>query len=501
MAGCGPKGAPDGTRLELAWQADPVSLDPARAVDVVGGSAVALVYEGLLALDADGTLAPGLATAWETPDGGRTWRFALDPSALDSGGHPVGAPEVEASFRRLLSPATASPRAWVLERVRGAREFLDGTTDSLPGLRAEPGRVEIELDAPSMSFPALLAMPSAAILPAGESVNGEVATGPWVLVEHVRDSHLRFRRNPHWHGAPAAFDGIRVRILPEEMTRVAEFEVGRLDLLEIPASQSARFRADSRWGPRVQRQVVLAVEYLGLNNEDPRLRDPRVRRALNLAVDTKLILERVMEGRGVLATGAIPPGLPGGGAGEPYPHDPVEAKRLLAAAGVPADWELALWQKPSALGSQVLEAIQADLAAVGVHAVLRVRDWSALKASIDAGETPAFFANWYADYPDPENFLVPLFHSRNIGGGGNRARFRNADVDAALDRLERGEEPDRAAACAALDREIHELAPWVYLWHPVAEVVVSERVENYRPFRVPAAQRWLEVRPVAATRS
>ena len=469
-------------------------------MDVVGGSAVALVYEGLLTLDADGALAPGLATSWETPDGGGTWRFALDPAAQDSRGRPIGAPEVRATFQRLLAPATASPRAWVLERVRGAKAFQDGAADSIAGVRTEPGHVEIELDAPSMSFPALLAMPAAAILPAGGEADGDVATGPWVLAEHVRDSHLLFRRNPHWHGAPAAFDAIRVRILPEEMTRVAEFEVGRLDLLEIPSSQSARFRADARWGPRVQRQVVLAVEYLGLNNEDAWLRDPRVRRALNLAVNTQLILDRVMEGRGVRASGAIPPGLPGGG-GEPFPYDPATAKRLLAEAGVPPGWELAIWQKPSALGSQVLEAIQADLAAVGVHAVLRVRDWSALKASIDAGETPAFFANWYADYPDPENFLVPLFHSRNIGGGGNRARFRDADVDAALERLERGEEPDPPAACAALDRKIHEVAPWVYLWHPVAEVVISQRVAEYRPFRVPAAQRWLEVRPTAAPRS
>ncbi len=487
-------------RLELAWQADPVSLDPARAVDVVGGSAVALAYEGLLALDVDGTLVPGIARRWETPDGGRTWRFELDPAAKDSEGRPVTATDVAASFRRLLDPDTASPRAWVLERVLGADAFLAGRADSLAGLRVGEGAVEIELSEPSGSFPALLAMPAAAVLPAGAAPDGRVATGPWVLVEHVRDSHLRFRRNPHWHGKPPAFEELRVRILPEDMTRVAEFEVGRLDVLEVPASQSARFRDDPVYGPRLSRQVVLAVEYVGLNGEDPVLRDARVRRALNHAVNADLILERVLEGRGVRAAGAIPPGLPGGGAGVPYAYDPALARRLLAEARVPADWELAVWQRPSALASQVLEAVQADLAAVGVRAVLRVRDWSALKASIDAGEAPAFYANWFADYPDPENFLVPLFHSRNIGGGGNRARFADPEVDAALDALERGEGTDRAAACAAVDRRIHAEAPWIYLWHPASEVVASARVEGYRPSVVPAAQRWLEVHPAASAR-
>lgn len=475
-----------------------MSLDPARAVDVVGGSAVTLVYEGLVTLGPDGALAPGLARAWESPDGGRTWRFTLEPGARDSAGHPVGAPEVVASFRRLLDPGTASPRAWVLDRVLGADVFHSGTTDSLPGLRIEDGAVVIELREASGSFPALLAMPSAGILPAGAEPSGQVATGPWVLAEHVRDSHLLFRRNPSWHGPAPAFESIRVRILPEEMTRVAEFETGRLDVLEVPPTQSARFRDDPVWGPRVSRQVLLAVEYVGLNQDDPVLSDPRVRRALNLAVNVDLILERVLEGRGVRAAGAIPPGLPGGGGGTPFPYDPDEARRLLRDAHVPADWELAIWQRPGALVSQVLEAVQSDLAAVGVHAELRVRDWSALKASIDAGEAPAFFANWFADYPDPGNFLVPLFHSRNIGGGGNRARFRHADIDSALDAVERGGDPDRAAAWASLDARIHDLAPWIYLWHPVSEIAVSERVEGYRPFCVPAAQRWLSVRPAAS---
>lgn len=477
-----------------------MSLDPARAVDVVGGSAVALVYEGLLALDAGGELTPGIARSWETTDGGRTWRFVLDPGARDSEGTPLRPEDVAASFRRLLDPRTASPRAWVLERVRGADAFHRGEIDSLPGVRTGPGTVEIELEAPSRSFPGLLAMPNAVVLPAGAEPDGRVATGPWVLVEHVRDSHLRFRRNPHWHGTPPAFAEIRVRILPEEMTRVAEFEVGRLDVLEVPASQSARYHGDPRFAARLTRQVLLAVEYVGLNVDDPVLRDPRVRRALNHAVDVDLILERVLEGRGVRAAGAVPPGLPGGGAGQPFAHDPDRAKRLLAEAGVPEGFELAIWQRPSALGSQVLEAIQADLAAVGVRAVLRVRDWSALKASIDAGDAAAFYANWFADYPDAENFLIPLFHSRNIGGGGNRARFHDPAIDAALDALERGEAGDRAAACADLDARIHAEAPWIYLWHPASEVVASERVEGYRPFSVPAAQRWLEIRPAAAAR-
>jgi peptide/nickel transport system substrate-binding protein/oligopeptide transport system substrate-binding protein len=245
------------------------------------------------------------------------------------------------------------------------------------------------------------------------------------------------------------------------------------------------------------RQVALVTEYLGLNNEDPVLSDVRVRRALNHAVNVERILKNVLGGLGVRSVGAVPPGLPGGGEGVRYDWSPEKARALLREAGVPEDWTLTLWQRPAPLASQVLEAVQADLAAAGVHAEIRVRDWSALKASIDQGETPAFFINWYADYPDAENFLGPLFHSANVGGGGNRARFRNAAVDSMLERLERPRPPEeRRALAAEIDRRVSAEAPWVYLWHPVKEIAVAERIRGFRPHPISTCERWLDVSAV-----
>ncbi len=501
LAGCGPAGreAPAGV-LRLAWSSDPATLDPARVVDVVGGEAVSLVFEGLVSLDRDGLPAPGLATSWEISDDGLLYRFRIDPLARASDGTSVGPAEVVASFRRLLDPQAASSRSWVLGGIRGAGPFRNGATEELPGLRiVADGTVEIELEKPSASFLGLLSMPNAAVLSTSGDIGGGVATGPWRLVERVRDGHLDFERNPHWHGKPPNFEEIRVRILPEEFTRVAEFEVGNLDVLEVPASESARFRADPERSARLHRQVALVTEYVGLNNEDPVLRVPRVRRALNLAVDVDLILETVLAGRGVRSAGAIPPGLPGGGRGEPYAHDPVEARRLLDEVGLPVDWVLELWQRPAPLASQVLEAVQADLRRIGVTAEIRLRDWGALKASVDRGETMGFFINWYADYPDPENFLVPLFHSENIGGGGNRARYSDAETDRLLARLDRVTDPvERADLAAAIDARVHASAPWIHLWHPIREIAVSARVDGYRPHPVPAGERWLDVRPAGS---
>jgi peptide/nickel transport system substrate-binding protein/oligopeptide transport system substrate-binding protein len=482
----------------LAWSSDPATLDPALAVDVVGGSAVSLLFAGLVAFDADGRIVPSLAESWELSPDGTTYVFRLRAGAAASDGSALGAEEVAASFRRLLDSAVASPRSWVLERIAGAGEFRRGDARDVEGLRVRsPAELEIRLTKPSASFLALLAMPNAAVVPAGVTVSGEVATGPWVLQEHVRDSRLVLRRNPRWFGKAPSFDGIVIRILPEEFTRGAEFEVGNLDVIDVPPAESKRFR--ETYGDRVVRQVALVTEYIGLNHDDPVLSDTRVRRALNHAVDVDRILEHVLQGRGVRAAGAVPPSLPGGGGAQPFAHDPDLARRLLAEANVPSDWVLELWQRPSPLGSQVLEAVQADLRRVGVRAEIRVRDWSALKSAIDRGETQAFYMNWYADYPDPENFLVPLFHSANVGGGGNRARLRDPEIDALLAELDLSREAEaRARLAGEIDRRIHEGAPWIYLWHPVLEVCVSDRVRGYRPHAVSTCERWVDVTPAGA---
>jgi ABC-type transport system substrate-binding protein len=484
----------------LAWSSDPASLDPAQAVDVVGGAAVALLFEGLVSIDRDGNIVPSLARSWDIDAAGTTYTFALDPQAQASDGTKIGAAEVSASWHRLLDPQKTSPRAWVLEAIEGASAYSRGESKEISGLTViSPDTLRVRLARPRASFLGLLAMPNAAVLPASQDASGTVSTGPWTLAEHVAASHLKLRRNPNWHGTKPGFEEIFVRILPEEFTRIAEFEVGHLDVLEIPASQAKRFREDPRYAPRIQRQIAHVTEYIGLNNELPPLSDARVRRALNHAVHVQRILDTILEGRGVRAAGAIPPAIPGGRESGAYEYNPEKAKALLAEAKLSLDWKLEIWQRPSPIVSQVLEAVQADLHAIGVRAQILQRDWGALKASIDRGDTPAFYINWYADYPDPENFLVPLFHSQNIGGGGNRARFRDAAVDSMLTALESERDATKREELAArVDARVHEAAPWIYLWHPLQEIVTSERIQGYRPHPVAACERWIEVAPAGA---
>src|SRR5947199_6503459 len=178
-------------------------------------------------------------------------------------------------------------------------------------------------------------MPVASVVPApppGDPTQGPVGTGPWRFVAWQHDDYLRFARNPdYWGGAPAG-ETLAVRIIPEPLTRAAEFEAGRLSVIEVPFGETARWRRERP--AQLVEKPALRVVYVALNNRRGPLRDPRVRQAFNRAVNVPEILATVYGGRGVLARGAIPPGLAGSDTTRRgYGYDPAAARALIADAG------------------------------------------------------------------------------------------------------------------------------------------------------------------------
>jgi len=183
----------------------------------------------------------------------------------------------------------------------------------------------------------------------------------------------------------------------------------------------------------------------------------------------------------VPAHGSVPPALPGYRERPGYEYDPAKARALLAEAGYPDGLSLEIWQRESAEGNRVLEAVQGYLLAAGVHATLVRREWSAFKEAVNAGRVDAFFLDWIADYPEAENFLFPLFDTANQGGGGNRSRFSDPDVDRRLDATSRMVDPGaRERAYAEIDSMVYAQAPWIYLYFPTSFHVISPHVTGYK---------------------
>ena len=272
----------------------------------------------------------------------------------------------------------------------------------------------------------------------------------------------------------------------------AEFETGNLDLLEVPAQELHLWRSA---GARLFSREELRIVYIGFNNDKPPFDDPRVRRALCMAVDIEAIIAHVLFGAAARADAIVPAALRGGpplGAAQRY--DPLAAAALLAEAGYPGGFEMEIWQRENPEAGRVLESVQGCLASIGVRARIVTREWSAFKQAVDRGTPDAFYLDWFADYPDAENFLVPLFHSSNRGGGGNRARYADERVDSLLDAAALLADPGaRWALFAEAERIIMDDAPWIRLWFPVRYEVVSERLAGYRMPVIFNGQRFTEV--------
>lgn len=463
-AACAPAPSPGVFRRALG--ADPTSLDPARATGEVEGILVANLYSNLVMLAADGGIVGDLAETWTVSADGRTWRFRLRPGARFHDRRPVEAEDVAYSFRRLVDPAEASPRAWVLE---GMEEVV-----------AEgPLVVRVRLAAPSPSFLARLAMPNAAVVPRGagrELGEAPIGSGPFRLVEWRHDDRLHLDRFEAHHLGPPSILGIEYRIVREPSTAESLLRAGEVDAIEAPEGRLAALRADP--SIRLIERDLLGVYFVALHVG--RIPDTAVRRAMVLAVDRAAILAALREGRGSVASGAIPPGLPGHDPDRaPLPFDPAAARRVIEEAG----WKgrrLEFLRGTAREAVEIVDAIAAYLREAGLAVEVVPLERAALRKRQNDGDFDLTYMNWIADYPEGENFLVPLFHGRHVGPGGNRSRLADPALDRAMDAATALVDPAaRAAAYREIDGRLRDAAPWIHLWYPRQVVAVGRRVERF----------------------
>ena len=454
---------------------DPRSLDPALSTDVPSGEMVTLAFDGLTRFDPDGRLEPALADRWTASRDGRRYVFHLRAGVKFHNGTPLTAGAVRASFLRVLAPGTKGGRPWPLYPIAGAEAYAAGRAGDVTGvtLVGDSG-VAITLTEPLAIFPKFLAMPVASVVPPpppppppAEPGEPPIGTGPWRFVAWQHDDALTFARNPdYWGGAPLT-DTLIVRIIPEPLTRAAEFEAGRLSVIEVPFGETARWRAQHpHW---LVEKPALRVVYVALNNRRGPLSDVRVRRAINQAVNVPEILATVYGGRGIRARGAIPPALAGSDTTRPaYGYDPAAARRLLAQAGYTTGIDLQLWRTAANVElSRAAQAIQSQLAAVGVRVELVERDASSQREAARNGQADMVILDWWADYPDADNFLYPLFYSGSFGPGGNYAFYADAVTDSLILAARRtADEAVRTALYRRIDDRVYAAAPWLYLWFP-----------------------------------
>ena len=448
---------------------DPRSFDPALSTDVPTGRAVGYVFEGLTRFSPDAQVEPALASSWTVSPDGRIWRFTLRQNVKFHDGSAFTAKNVLASFTRVLDPKTRGGRGWPLFPIAGATEFAAGKATSISGLRIEnDSTIVITLSEPFAIFPKLLAMPVASIVPTTIGADfGEkpVGTGPWRLAEWKHDDFVRYVRYADYWGNKPLQDTLVARIIPEASTAVAEFESGNVDILYIPEAETRDWEQTEEKKALLQAAPVLRLWYVAINTTRGPLADVRVRRAINHAIDTRAILSQLLGGRGRLAAGVVPPALEGADTTRaPYAHDVAKARQLLADAGFPKGITVKLWCSQDATQSRVAQAIQGYLKDAGITAELVQRESASMREAARKGEADLVLKDWYADYPDAENFLYPLLHSANAGVGGNVSFFKDPAFDAVVSASRRETDlTKRTALYARADSIAHAQAPMVFL--------------------------------------
>ena len=497
--GGGGGGAERRTLVDSRDNYDPRSLDPALSTDVPTGRAVAYLFDGLTRFTPDAQVVPGLATSWETSADGLRYTFHLRRGVTFTDGTPFAAPQVLASWQRVLDPKVRGGRGWPLYPILGAKEFADGKSPTIAGLSApDDSTVVVVLKEPFAIFPKLLAMPVASIAP--EKVPegfGErpVGTGPWKLVEWKHDDYLLFAPNERYWGGPPRADSLKARIIAEPSTAVAEFQSGNVDVLQIPQGEIAEWQEDSERRTLLASTPSLELVYVAINTTRGPLADVRVRQALNHAVDRRIIVRNLIAGRGELAAGVIPSSLPGSEKTRVgYQFDTTRARQLLREAGYPNGIDVELWTSLNPTYVRIAETLQAYLRLSGIRVKLIQRESAAAREAARKGMTDLFIKNWYADYPDAENFLYPLLHGANKGVGGNVSYYQSARFDSLVTAARReSDEARRVQLYMEADRLAFHDAPMIFHWFYAELYAVQPWVRGFEPPVIFNGQSWITV--------
>ncbi len=497
--------AQDHRVLRLARPTDPQTLDPALSYMQCDLDLLPLVHLTLLDV-VDGTrLTNNAAREWKASADARTYTFLLRPEIKFSNGNQVVAADYAYAFERMLDPRTASPGAVYLLGIRGAAEYIKARTteqaqrtavDSRPTeRRVEPTKVAgisapnshtlvIELERPDPTFPYVMAIWPAAPVPRKEVERlgpafgvHPVGTGPYLVEKWSRGTWLVLAPNPYYAGRePRHFDRIEIMVGGDTSTHLMMFERGELDIADIenfrlPLPDHVRITRQARWRSCVERGGLAAFStFVTFNTEMPPLDNPKVRRALNYAVDKPRRL-RSATGRCEPAKGLIPPFVPGyNPAVTGYPFDPQKAKTLLAESGVARPIRLTLWHGLDLDSRTDAEGIQSDLQGIGVQVELKPVTLTELfSAAANRGTVQMALAGWVFSIPDPRDLLAPLFDGRTITNKPTQdySFYNNAEVNRLVD--EAAANPTLSARFA-LYRQAEEIivrdAPALFLGHP-----------------------------------
>lgn len=428
---------------------EPASLDPHKVESNVEFSLISEMFDGLIAVTPEGAIEPRLALSWENK-ANTVWTFHLRPGITWSDGSAITAQDIVWSWQRLVSPKTASPYATYLGNmhVLNAAEIAQGNKapDTL-GVKAVNDRtLEITLTQPTAAFLAMLAHPS--LVPLDKVLIGRfgdkwtkpehfVSSGAYTLSQWVVNERIMTVRNPrYWDDQHTVINKVTWLPISSEAADVNRYKAGEIDIVyTVPVNQFAQLK--KTMGDELRVAPQLSTYYYQFNTTRAPFNDPRVRRALNMALDKDIIAQKVM-GQGQREAWVISqPDIGGVTLRAPdyasWPRDKriAEAKKLLADAGFGPEHPLSfnlLYNTSETHQRIAIAASSMWKKNLGVEAKLQNQEWKTMLDTMHTGNFDAVRYAWIADYDDAASFL----NTYRTGDSENTSKYSNPAYDEAL---------------------------------------------------------------------
>ena len=333
-------------------------------------------------------------------------------------------------------------------------------------------------------------MPAAAIIiKKDEKIIG---TGPWIIKERIIDGHFLLERNNKYFKKIPSLEKLKIRILPETLPRIAEYLTGYLDIMEIPENEYLSWKNDSTYSPYIFKKNELNTYYIGLNCSRYPFNNKKIRQAVNYAINKKQIIEKVLNNTAREAYGPIPPELLKNKIQQKYNYNIELAKQILKEENIKEQIEIDLWQSKSQKNSLITEIIQAQLKKINIKVNIKRRDWNMFTQAIRENKADMYYRSWYADYPDAENFISPLFKSSISKKRWNR--YQNDKLDEIIKLIDNETNINkRKNLIKQANTILIEDAPWIFLWHTQTAYIVNPKIKNWKPSLMYNAEKYLYI--------